>query len=206
MQMPDSTRRYLPYMRPAQGDIMLFSPLDQELWHYHVGSRMPLFGSTFISAGDEVFYFGGELDRHLKSEAVFAARLEDQLMVPEKVGSLNLARSSFGACQIGEVVYLMGGYIAGGEVTAYCESYDMSARKGSWLASMKFPAAGCTVCPFNHKWIYKMGGKSQAGMVGAIEQYDIATDTWATINPLLIDGLYRDALLAYSCGAQINPY
>lgn len=114
------------------------------------------------------------------------------------------------ACGIGVVngkIYLIGGWVRPGsppgEPTTLNEEYDPQTDTWTTKASMPTARNGLAVAVVNNR-IYAIGGATDwnpwTNNLNVVEEYDPATDTWRTVQPMLTS---RSLLSAAAVGNKV---
>ena len=96
----------------------------------------------------KLFVFGGRgEDGFLNTVEMFS--LENKKFV--EMAPMKIARSSFACCRVGNLVYVIGGYIGGGDKTESVEIYGMDSN--TWTDGVDFPFAtfALAACAVNNK-------------------------------------------------------
>lgn len=93
---------------------------------------------------------------------------------------MNMARQEVGAARLGDVVYVVGGLIAGFNATATVEVYDIAADQWSFVASLPVGLHHMAVAVLDGK-LYAMGGYQGSSFVARNEVriYDPGANMWS---------------------------
>ncbi len=102
--------------------------------------------------------------------------------IVKKLTVTDFARCFFGACCIGNKLYIAGGYDAKWSPSATLYEYDLSAKKWTQKNSMFFPRARFALESIEG-FIFAIGGENTNG---SLEKYDPAKDLWELVNTKFI--------------------
>ena len=117
----------------------------------------------------------------------------------------NLERRSFGITNLGNMIYIAGGYLDN-EITKSAECYDVMTNLWSKISALNEAVTDLSLCAFGNNYIFKFGGQLQTlTLCQSIEKYDIRKDRWFVIkynlDKSLNDGF---TLLRNSLTCQVN--
>lgn len=119
------------------------------------------------------------------------------------------------AAGVREQLYLFGGYVVyaqGGEmvvpdVGAYQPSHDRWFRS----ADIPKPVADSVIGVYRDRYVYLVGGRSNAGVVNNVQVYDVEKDKWSQATPIPGPAVFGHAgglvgeTIVYVDGARENP-
>ncbi len=88
-----------------------------------------------------------------------------------------VAVADVGAAVLGGLIYVPGGRLASGEVTATVEVYDPGADTWDARASLPVALSGYALASFEGR-LYLFGGWNGADFVASVYEYDPAADEW----------------------------
>jgi N-acetylneuraminic acid mutarotase len=119
------------------------------------------------------------------------------------------------AASVRDQVYLFGGYVVyaqGGEmVVPDVSSYQPSHDRWFRIADIPKPVADSVIGVYRDRWIYLVGGRSNAGVVNDVQVYDVEKDRWAPATPIPGPAVFGHAgglvgeTIVYVDGARENP-
>ena len=90
---------------------------------------------------NKLFLFGGcENDAYLNSVEMFSPGTNKFVMMEP----MKIARCDFACCRVGNLVYIVGGWICGGEHTTSVEVYNLDTN--AWTDGVDIPVAGHIIC------------------------------------------------------------
>lgn len=158
------------------------------------GAAMPLGterGASGVAAiGDSIYVIGGLRDGAAVADVSVFSATAGTAGTWTGLTEIPAPRDHLGAGAIGGIVYAAGGRNGsiGGHVTELL-AFDPAAP-GSWTARAPMPTSrgGVAASVMNGK-LYVFGGEGNSalpsGVFAETESYDPATDTWATLEPML---------------------
>ena len=94
-----------------------------------------------------LLYYGYDKDGYLNYVEMFSPDTNKFVMM----APMKIARSSFGCCRVGNLVYVVGGWIGGVNDTKSVEIYNMDSN--TWTDGVDFPVAdhNLLACGVNNK-------------------------------------------------------
>jgi hypothetical protein len=122
------------------------------------------------------------------------------------------AREGLAVGAAGNLIFAIGGRVAGGAASGVVEAFDIATNQWSTgYAPMPTPRAHMMIAEWGGK-LYVFGGDtgpSNTGITNVVESYDPATDTWTTMTPMPtarnfgLAGAFSDGRIAVIGGATV---
>lgn len=110
----------------------------------------------------------------------YILNFQKRQLVP--VAKMLIGRLEHSLAVLNDEIYAIGGYTDFSESTATCEKYSPKDDCWSQLPSLKTPCQDSSVCTFNNRYIYRIGGKAGFDtLLERIDRFDTSTNKWEDI-------------------------
>lgn len=118
---------------------------------------------------------------------------------------MKLPRSGHGITYMNDKIYCIGGFTNENICSRLCEIYNVSLNFWQEIAPLNYEANNACVCSFQHRFVYKFGGKlEEKELNNYIERYCPIDNIWSIIHIKSEKKLNNFTLLSSSACCQIN--
>ncbi|HEY3341196.1 MAG TPA: kelch repeat-containing protein [Anaerolineae bacterium] len=163
---------------PAQPRTGLLLRDEASRWHMRTALPSARARSAAATVGDLIFVIGGEVNQVVSGDVLIYEPVTNTWTTLNTPKPTPVANTS--AAVVNGSIYIAGGTIQDGNPSTALEALD--TVKGQWktLAPLSQPVAGHGFAALGNQ-LYVFGGKTNKGITGVSERYDISTNSWHSI-------------------------